>query len=83
MPEAVTFRVFTYFRLAKGETGLTQMSTQRVPASLALDWVLNELPEDAVTISYSGDEDEVSTTVIDWSKVPDSIRNPEPPARRR
>ena len=82
MPDAVSFRITTYTKLARGETGLTQMNSARICASEAIDWVLNELPEEAVTVSHD-ETGEVATTVIDWSKVPEFIRYPNMPGRMR
>jgi hypothetical protein len=82
MPEATTFRISTYRKLAKGELGLTQAASNRVAASEALAWVLNELPDDAWTVTHD-DSGDVATIVIDWSQVPDSIRHPKITAGRR
>jgi hypothetical protein len=82
MPEATTFRVTTYYKLARDEAGLTHIASQRVPASQALEWVLDELPEDAWSIEQDLNTDKV-TISIDWSQVPDSIRYPKLPARWR
>ncbi len=78
MPESVSFRITTYRKLAKGETGLTSMSSVRLAASEVLDWVLDVIPDEALTVSFDGP---VTTTVIDWSKVPPSIRSPRMPGR--
>ena len=96
MPEAVSFVVTTYCKLAKDETGITQVGTRRVPMATALDWILRELPEEAFKIFYLDAEGNamewtdgmspISDHVrleIDWLKVPDSIRNPVLPAPRR
>ena len=81
MPEAVTFTVNTYVKLAKDETGLTNMASRRIGASQALDWILSEFPEDAV--NYEALPGGAERITIDWAKVPDSIRAPKVPARRR
>jgi hypothetical protein len=88
MPEAVTYRVSTYYKLAKDETGLTQISSLRLDAAGALQWVLSELPDDAWDVERTrddpGDPDwDIVTIKIDWTKVPDSIRAPKMPAQRR
>jgi hypothetical protein len=80
VPDSVSFRITTYTKLAKGESGLTQMNSARLCASEVIDWVLNELPEDAVTISHD-ESGHVTTTVIDWSLVPDHVRYPKMPGR--
>lgn len=82
MPDAVSFTVHVYYKLAKGETGLTHAQTVRIPASAVLDFALDHLPEGAVTVSHDETGD-ITTTVVDWSKVPEHTRRPNLLARRR
>jgi hypothetical protein len=92
LPDAITFKVDAYYKLAKGETGLTNASTYRCAAAEALDFVVSHLP-DGVTVEYLGDdgkpipgddaESDVVRLTIDWTKVPDAVRSPVLPARRR
>jgi hypothetical protein len=70
----VTFQVTTYFKRPKGEAGLTRAGSVRLSAGDALGWVLAELPEEAVTVGHDQQTD-IATVVIDWSKVPDEIRD--------
>lgn len=87
MPESVTYRVQTYYKLAKGETGITNVSSRRLDAAAALSWILADLDSEeceayAVTHEDSGEPGlNVVTVKIDWSKVPDSVRNPKFPTR--
>jgi hypothetical protein len=67
----VSFRVTTYYKRQRGDTGLTQVSSRRLDAEDALNWVLCEIPPEAITHSRDGDVDSLT---IDWSKVPDEIR---------
>jgi hypothetical protein len=86
MPEAVTFKVTTYRKLAKDETGYTELASQRVDAAAALVWVLDELPDDAWEVEHADSGEpgwDRITLHLDWSKVPDSVRAPKLPARRR
>jgi hypothetical protein len=93
MPEAVSFTVTTYRKLAKGETGLTRLGSSRLVLADAISWVLQEMPDDAFRIAYldaDGNElpDEIDVSDycrldIDWTKVPESVRDPKLPARRR
>lgn len=86
MPEAITFKVTTYRKLAKDETGMTQMGTVRVDLATALGWILDELPDEAWHVDHepsSEDGWDVVTLRLDWSKVPDSVRSPKLPVRRR
>jgi hypothetical protein len=85
MPEAVSARVTIYRKLAKGETGLTQLASVRVNLGTALQWILEEMPDEAWEISREKSEDrawDIVTLRLDWSKVPDSIRAPVLPKPR-
>jgi hypothetical protein len=70
----VSFRITTYWKRRRGEAGLTQMASQRLLLSQALERVLGELPEEALMIDHDLTTD-VATIRIDWSKVPDAIRH--------
>jgi hypothetical protein len=70
----VSFRVSTYYKLPRGQAGITHLDSQRLNLGEALDWIAAELPEDAVTITPETDEGDKVTIVIDWAKVPDEIR---------
>lgn len=86
MPEAVSFKVTTYRKLAKDEKGYTQLASQRIDAAAAVMWILYELPEDAWDVEHTDSAEsgwDVITLRLDWSKVPDSIRAPKLPARHR
>ena len=80
MPDAVTFRVTTYYKLAKGETGITQWDSQRLSVSQALDVIINEFPDEAVEVKAQPGQ---VTITIDWSKTPAALTNPKIPVRRR
>lgn len=73
MSAKVTFQVTTYFKRPKGEPGLTRIGSRRLSLGTALDWVLDEIPEEAIKVDHDLNTD-VATVVIDWSKVPDDIR---------
>ena len=68
----VTFRVSTYWKRKRGEPGLTRMDSKRIVASEVIDWVLNEFPDSAVSVTSSGPDRTVIT--IDWTQVPAEIR---------
>lgn len=72
MSEKVSFRVTTHWKRPRGEPGLTQLASARLSLGEALDWVLCELPENAVTMD--GGPEQVTIT-IDWSQVPAGIRD--------
>lgn len=72
-PAPVTFRITTYWRRKRGEPGLTQMDSKRLGLGLALDWILAELPDEAVTMD--GDRVHSVALTIDWDKVPPEIRD--------
>ncbi len=93
MPEAISFVVNAYYKLAKGETGLTNAGTRRIAAPAAIDFILNHLADDEATCEYldedtgdalpEGGTSDITRITIDWRKVPDSIKHPKLPARRR
>lgn len=76
MAAKVSFRVATYYKRRRGETGVTRMESKRLALGEALDWVLNELPDAAVTLTPDTEGDHDAVTVrIDWTKVPAEIRD--------
>lgn len=70
----ISFRVTTYYKLERGETGITQLASNRLSLGDAVDWILAELPEDVVKITPETSEGDSVTIAIDWAKVPDEIR---------
>lgn len=76
MSSKVSFRITTYWKRPRGEAGLTRMSSKRLALGQALDWILAELPYEAVTVTpdTEGGNDAV-TLRIDWSQVPAGIRD--------
>jgi hypothetical protein len=81
--DIVTFAVTTHRKLAPGQHGITSMTSKRICASELIDWALNVLPEDAVSVDPNLGSNEVTTLRIDWSKVPDGIRYPFEHGARR
>ena len=73
MTVPVTFRITTYYKRKRNEAGLTQLASTRINMGQALDWLIAELPADAMRIGYSENREEVTFT-INWSKVPAQIR---------
>lgn len=71
-PVPVEFKVTTYYKRRRGEPGLTQMASKRLVLGQALDWVLDELPDEAIIINNHNPD--LTTVTIDWSKVPPEIR---------
>ena len=69
---ATTFRITTYYKRKRGEPGMTQIGSTRIVASQALDWVLRELPDEAIDIQFPADDRTVIS--IDWARVPAEIR---------
>jgi hypothetical protein len=87
MSEALTFRVQSYWKLAKGEAGLTTASTRRISGSQALLWILDnmldEQPDDGTPPAIDARREGMRTTiVIDWDRLPESASNPKIPAGR-
>lgn len=71
MTTPVSFRVTTYYKRKRNEAGLTQLASTRITMGEALDWVIGELPDDAIRITHEGEE---VSLIINWSRVPDEIR---------
>ena len=69
----VSFRVSTYWKLPRGTAGVTQVDSKRVSLPQALLLLFQQLSEQEMTLT---DEGQVTTIVIDWSKVPEEIRDP-------
>lgn len=63
----VTFRVTTYWKRPRGQTGITQLASRRLQPLEALQWVLDYLPDGAVTIAAGNGE--ALTLVIDRGKL--------------
>lgn len=76
MPEAVSFRVMIYRKFAKGDTGITHVGSRRLDAGNALNLICDETWH-VTHEKVEGSEWDKVTLVIDWSKVPDSIRDPK------
>jgi hypothetical protein len=78
----VTFAVTTYWKRPRNAPGFRTMASRRLDIGQALQWILNELPEDAFEVTYLDEngrphEGEYSDRVrldIDWTKVPVEIR---------
>ena len=47
-----------------------------LPAGLAIGWILDHLPQEAVTVGFEGDPEisEVAVFRVDWRLVPPEIR---------
>lgn len=69
----VSFRLSTYWKLARGQYGPTHIDSRRLCLSEVLDVALQQLSDEECTMSTNGS---VTTIVIDWSKVPQEIRDP-------
>lgn len=69
----VSFRLSTYWKLAKGQHGFTHIDSRRLTMPEVLDLLLQQLGDDEASITNEGT---VTTIVIDWSKVPAEIRDP-------
>lgn len=76
-----TFRVTTYWKRKRNEAGMTQKGSKRLTIGQALNWICDELPDEAWDVEHLDTEhpdaaegrDRVRIT-IDWSKVPDEIQ---------
>lgn len=70
----VSFRITTYWKRKRNEPGLTQMASRRLDLAQALKWITDELPDDAVDVSYDSETD-TGSYVIRWSQVPDEVKD--------
>lgn len=69
----LSFRLDTYWKRPRGEAGPTSMSSRRLALPEVLELLLQQLTDDEYSMTRSGT---VTTLVIDWSKVPEEIRDP-------
>jgi hypothetical protein len=72
-PVPVSFRLSTYWKLARGQSGLTRADSRRISLPEAFGLLLAQLTFDECTVTSDGDK---TTIVIDWAKVPPEVRNP-------
>lgn len=83
MPEAVTFKITTYYKLGRDETGLTQFSSRRLTAAQAIQWIMGEFPDETWEVVHDdppeGEDWHKLALTIDWTKVPDEVRDPKLP----
>lgn len=69
----VSFRLSTYWRLPKGQAGVSQTGSGRLALPEVLDLLLQHLTEEEAAISSNGT---AVVLTIDWSKVPMEVLNP-------
>lgn len=69
----VSFRLSTYWKRPRNGYGPTSMDSRRVSLPEALKLLLDQLSDEEAAVTSDG---QVSTIVIDWSKVPQEIVNP-------
>lgn len=68
----VSFKVTTYVKRARGAAGPTQIGSKRLSIAEALQWVLQELPDEAWEVQRATPENgDTVTLTVDWTKVPD------------
>lgn len=80
--DAVTYRISTYYKRPRSQPGLTSAASTRISLMEAIDWLVSDLPDEAITWSWEGESpDDKLTFVIDWSKVPDAVRAPKIPMK--
>lgn len=70
-PPIISFRVTSYYKHPRGQSGMTQAGSKRLSLMEALQWVLDELPDDAWMIDHQPvSETDKLTITIDWAQVP-------------
>jgi hypothetical protein len=86
VPESTTratwFRITSRHQLFRGAHGITRAESAALSAVQALQWILNELPEEAVSTQYDP-KTQTSVITVRWNDVPLSIRDPQIPERSR
>ena len=79
MSAKVSFRITTYWKRPRGESGLTRMGSHRMDIGRAIGWLVAELPDDSYEMRFDGADADGSaaktTIVIDWTKVPADIKD--------
>jgi len=60
-PAPLSYRITSYWQRKRGSTGLTQCTSKRLNAIDVLNWVLHDLPEEAIGI---GEEDETGWITV-------------------
>lgn len=74
----VSYLVTTYYKRPRGEAGMTSAQSVRLDIGAALGWILRDLPGEALTMTFEGDDGNgarKSTIVIDWDKVPTGVKD--------
>jgi hypothetical protein len=69
----VTFAIATHYNIVGAVGGHSVKRSARLDLEDALAVLLAELPEGALT-RWFNEETDTDTLVIDWGKVPDSVR---------
>lgn len=69
----VSFRLSTYWKLGRGQHGLTHADSSRLALAEAIGLLLEQLSGEEAVVTEDGT---VTTIVIDWSKVPPEVRDP-------
>jgi hypothetical protein len=69
----VSFRLSIYWKLLKGQAGITRRDSRRLALSEVLDFLLTQLSGEEATVQDDGAR---TVITIDWRKVPMEIRDP-------
>lgn len=70
MSAIISHRITTYFKLPKGETGLTQLGTKRINTLQALDWIIEHAPDGAFDVEPGGGDKVI--VIVDLKRLQDS-----------
>jgi hypothetical protein len=80
-PAQLSYRIVSYWKRKRGEPGLTQRGSVRLDAADTINWILNDLPDEASEISFG--EDGWTTVRLHMPTIAKASPVPSQPARRR
>lgn len=77
----ITFKVTTYFKRPPDEEGLTSLPSCRLNLEQALNMLLRQVPDEAITVR-NDDAQQKTAIVLDWTKIPEPVKFGRLPCRR-
>lgn len=78
----VSFRITSHFKHPKGQSGLTQVGSKRLGGADVLNWIINDLPDQVVTLELPEDG-KTATVHIDLDLLEKVAPRPPQTGRRR
>lgn len=80
-PAQLSYRITSHWKRKRGEPGLTQRGSVRLDAADTINWILNDLPEEASEIDHG--KDGWVTVRLHMPTIAKASPVPSQPARRR